>query len=336
MQKDLTRSEIIETLSHLGQLILNDLKKTYVQEALHRAYVANNWFIPDFTEYALIQIARHFLDEKKLFEFAAAYTFAKEQKQVAVIMAGNIPLAGFHDWLCVMVSGHNALVKCSSKDTLLLPFLLELVKTINPRLARRTVFAEQLSAFDAVIATGSNNSNRYFEYYFAKYPHIFRKNRSSVAVLKGSESDADLNRLSDDIFIYFGLGCRSVSKLYLPSGYNAASLLGHFSDYSWLTQHSKYMNNRDYNLTLLLMNRVPHTAGAFITLTESPALHSGIGVLHYEFYESTQQVQERLIDEAAETQLLIGADYHAAGTAQQPLLSDFADHVNTMTFLNSL
>ncbi len=336
MQKVLTQQQTIIALAELGNYLTANLKNTSLQEAIHKAYVANNWFNPDFTEFALQNIAQHFLNENKLTSFASAYTETENPKTVAVIMAGNIPLAGFHDWLCVMLSGHHALVKCSSKDAVLMPYLVEVLHHISPELAGRTAFSEKLSGFNAVIATGSNNSNRYFDYYFGKYPHIFRKNRSSVAILTGKETDADLNALSDDIFIYFGLGCRSVSKLYVPVGYDVATLLPHFSDYNWLTQHTRYMNNSDYNRTILLLNNTPHIANEFVSLTESTSLHSSIAVLHYEFYRSREQLQERLIDQASETQTIVGFQHTPFGKAQQPALHDFADNTDTMAFLCAL
>jgi hypothetical protein len=336
MQKVLTQEQTISALNALGHYIAGNLKSTLVQEAIYKAYVANNWFTPDFTKYALQNICALYLDEYKLKEFATAYRETEAPKKVAIVMAGNIPLSGFHDWLCVMLSGHTALVKCSSKDAVLLPFLIETLKSISPNLAARTIFSEKLSAFDAVIATGSNNSNRYFDYYFGKYPHIFRNNRSSMAILSGKESHEELNALSDDIFIYFGLGCRSVSKLFVPEGYDIASLLPHFNDYSWLTQHTKYMNNSDYNRTILLLNNTPHFANEFISLTESKSIHSSIAVLHYEYYNNLEQLHGRLMDDSSQTQTIVGIEHQAFGTAQQPTLQSFADNTDTMAFLCSL
>lgn len=336
MQKVLTREQIIDALSKTGYDLYRQLKDPEVQEVFHLAYIQNNWFSPDFTEYALIQIIKQYLQSDSLNEFSSTYFFTDKPKTVAIVMAGNIPLAGFHDWLCVMLSGHNALVKCSSKDTVLFPYWLNRLSAIAPELAQRTQIADTLKGFDAVIATGSNNTNRYFEYYFGKYPHIFRKNRSSVAVLNGNESNEQLNALSDDIFLYFGLGCRSVSKLFLPEGYEVESLWPHFAKYQWLTQHNKYMNNYDYHRTVLLMNKTPHVANDFVAITQSESVHSPLALIHYEFYNSDKQLNERLMDQAREIQAIIGTGHLPFGKAQMPALSQFSDNIDTMAFLQTV
>lgn len=336
MQKVLTREQIIEALSKTGDDLYRQLKETAVQEVIHTAYVRNNWFNPDFTEHALKQIIKQYLQADALLEFSSSYSFANNPRTVAIVMAGNIPLAGFHDWLCVMLSGHNALVKCSAKDAVLFPFWLNRLSAIAPELVERTRIVDTLKGFDAVIATGSNNTNRYFEYYFGKYPHIFRNNRSSVAILSGNESKEQLNALSDDIFLYFGLGCRSVSKLFLPEGYEVESLLPHFYNYQWLTQHSKYMNNYDYNRTVLLMNKTPHVANDFVAITQSESVHSPLALIHYEYYDSNKQLEERLMDQATAIQAIIGAGHLPFGKAQEPTLSQFSDNIDTMAFLQTI
>jgi hypothetical protein len=337
MQKVLTQEYIIEKICLAGNELLSRLSSATVQEQIHRAYVLNNWFTPEFTEYAIKQIAAQYLNNALLSNFASAYRFKQQEpKTVALVMAGNIPLAGFHDWLCVMLSGNKALIKCSSKDTVLFSLWLQVLQEIAPDVAARSMITDKLKDFDAVIATGSNNTNRYFEYYFGKYPHIFRNNRSSVAVIYGHESSEELKALSDDIFIYFGLGCRSVSKVFLPVAYDIDSLLPHFNDYCRLTQHSKYMNNYDYNRTLLLLNNIPHVANEFVSLIESKSVHSALSVLHYEYYADEQSLHELLMDQAKDIQAIIGSDFIPFGKAQQPALNHFSDNIDTMAFLASL
>jgi hypothetical protein len=336
MEKVLIPQQTIQALTTLGEHLSIRLHQGELDQVLHEAYLANNFFTREFTSYAIEQIFTHFLDKQKLHRFAESYTLPKTPLTIAIIMAGNIPLAGFHDWLCVMLAGHRALVKCSSKDVVLFRYIIECLKQIDPELANRTVFSERLSDFDAIIATGSTNTNRYFDYYFGKYPHIFRSNRSSVAVITGNESDNELLALGTDIFMYFGLGCRSVSKVFVPEAYDVSNLLHYMEPFAHLAQHTKYMNNYDYNRTILLMNKVPHLANDIICLTESKSVHSSIAILHYEFYADTEQLHERLRRDAHQIQTIVGKEHTPFGGAQQPALDVFADHMDTMQFLCTL
>lgn len=336
MEKVLIPQQTIQALTTLGEQLSIRLHQGELDQVLHEAYLANNFFTREFTSYALKQILTHFLDKQKLQRFAAGYTPVQTPGTIAIIMAGNIPLAGFHDWLCVMLAGHRALVKCSSKDVVLFRYIIECLKQTDSDLASRTLFSERLNDFDAIIATGSANTNRYFDYYFSKYPHIFRSNRSAVAIITGNESDDELRALGTDIFMYFGLGCRSVSKVFVPEAYDVSNLLHYMEPFAHLAQHTKYMNNYDYNRTILLMNKVPHWANDVVCLTESASVHSSIAVLHYEYYKDAEQLHERLRRDAHQIQTIVGKEYTPFGGAQQPALDVFADHMDTMQFLCTL
>ena len=209
-------------------------------------------------------------------------------------MAGNIPAVGFHDVLCVLLNGDSALIKLSSKDTVLLKFLLEKLIEINPGFSSKIQYAERLKSFDAVIATGSDNTSRYFEYYFGKYPHIIRKNRTSVAILDGTENEKDLTQLGTDVFSYFGLGCRNVSKLFVPSGYNFGPLFRSWELFKEIEHHHKYHNNYHYQKSIFLVSVIPHLDNGFVLLQESERLVSPIAVVYYEYYTKPDELRDRL------------------------------------------
>ncbi len=262
---------------------------------------------------------------------------------VGLVLAGNIPLVGFHDILCVFAAGHRARIKLSDKDPFLLPLLLEMLKEIDLRTAEYfDTTTERLTNFDAVIATGSNNSARYFEAYFGKYPHIIRKNRNAVAILKGRETVEELRNLGDDIFQYFGLGCRNVSKLYLPKGYNFTLLLETLHERNEIVMHDKYKNNFDYNFTLLILNKIKYESNGCILMREATEIASPISVVYYEFYDDLDVLIHGLKMKKDEIQLIVSnaqiADLQTFrfGEAQKPSLSDYADGVDTMQFLLSL
>lgn len=266
----------------------------------------------------------------------------KEIKTVAVVMAGNLPLVGFHDMLCVLASGSKLLAKLSSSDTSLPRLMTEVLCNLQPSLSPLLELTEKtIKHFDAVIATGSNNTARYFDYYFGKYPNIIRKNRNSIAVLSGNESAEELEKLADDIFVYFGLGCRNVSKLFIPQGFNPASLFPHFEKYSALAHHPKYANNYDYNKSVLLINKIGHFDGGFLFLTENPSLASAISVVHYEYYQKISDV-ELFISQNREAIQCVVSSIPALnpsipfGHTQSPGLSDYADDINTCKFLKAL
>lgn len=326
----------IDLLTRLGAYILSGEKDW--EAAKERAGIMNGWFIPAFVEKATDSIARRFLQKDLLEQWARQAGLPGEQpnpRQVGIIMAGNIPLVGFHDWLCVFISGHRTLVKPSSKDQVLIKHLVEILTAWEPALAGQTVFAEMLKGCDAYLATGSNNSSRYFEYYFAKYPHIIRRNRTSVAILTGQESAAELDALADDVFLYFGLGCRNVTKLYVPLGYDFIPLLEAFNKYSHLADHHKYKNNYDYNLALLLLNKTAYMSNPVVLLAENPSFFSPVSQLHYEYYTDAKALVSSLYQHP-DLQCLVGRGHTPFGQAQVPALADYADGVNTLSFLSRL
>ncbi len=307
----------------------------YVKTA---ANTHNAWFTPSQVTAALHAWGQ-MLTTTKLNDFVKPYELdaITSPKTVGLVMAGNLPLVGFHDYLCVLLSGHQALVKLSSDDEFLLPILHRILSLIEPALEPKATFTkEKLQGFDAVIATGSNNSARYFDYYFGKYPHIIRRNRHSVAVLSGHETPETLQALSKDILQYFGRGCRSISKLYLPKDYPVHQLLDNMKDFDWLQRHSKYMNNYEYNKAIFLVNNTPHFDNGFVLLTENTAFSSPISVIHYAFYNSLQEVDDELQQHHDQLQCIVGQGYTPFGNAQQPGLEEFADGVDTLYFLQKL
>ncbi|RSK45011.1 acyl-CoA reductase [Hymenobacter rigui] len=328
----------------LGQrlsALVSDDHSEELTELAARARNQNPWFDRPNVLAALRGIA-HLLAEPTLSTWAARYPAEPTTPRlIGVVMAGNIPLVGFHDALCVLLAGHVLLAKLSKDDTLLMRWVLNELTRLEPRFADRIQLVERLNAADAFIATGSDNTARYFEYYFGKKPHIIRRNRTSLAVLTGRESDHDLGLLGEDIFRYYGLGCRNVSKLYAPVGYDFTPLLDALQPWHHVLEHNRYQNNYDYNKSILLVNRVPHLDSGFLLLTESAQLVSPISVLHYATYTSEVDLLDQLTDVAAQTQCLVSASglYPGSfpfGRAQQPAVSDYADGVDTMNFLAQL
>jgi hypothetical protein len=312
-----------------------ELKKT-----MQQANYANAWF----TEESIIQSIKaiiSMLQELKTPEVLSEIKTASQPSVVALIMAGNIPMVGFQDFLHVLLTGNIALCKLSDDDRFLLPCLAELLTESEPGLKERILFSNgKISGFDAVIATGSNNSARYFEYYFGKYPHIIRKNRNSVAVLTGDESIDELTRLADDIFMYFGLGCRNVSSFLVPRNYDFTQLIHTCRKYSDYSLHGKYMNNFDYYRAIHMVNSTPFTDGGFFMLIETDQISSPPGIIHYRMYEDISQAAAIIRAAKDELQCVVSSHQEIPGaipfgTTQQPRILDFADGVNTIDFLNS-
>ncbi|MBL0153260.1 MAG: acyl-CoA reductase [Chitinophagaceae bacterium] len=305
------------------------------QEAKVQSGLENGWFIPEFTGRACSQIAQTMLDPERLQAWAQSYNIPDENhvpKTVGIVMAGNIPLVGFHDWLCVFMSGHKSVCKLSSKDGVLLKHLVEQLAAWDPEVNRYCEFAERLKGCDAYIATGSNNSSLYFEHYFSKYPNIIRRNRTSVAILTGNESKEELDLLADDIFLYFGLGCRNVSKIFVPEGYDFIPLLGACKRYGWLADFHKFKNNYDYNLALHILNGVVYMSTENVLVVENPSPFSRISQLHYEFYGDKKALEISLAGNT-DLQCVVGKGHVPFGQSQDPTLTDYADGVDTMEFL---
>jgi hypothetical protein len=321
-------------LNQLGQYILS--QDTAWLSAMQKAEHENGWFIPEFVQHAAQQIAHEFLDEAVLAQWAARYELSEENEQVkkiGVTMAGNIPMAGFHDLASIFISGHRAVIKPSSKDDALIRHLTQKLSEWGAE--DYFLFPGMLKNCDAYIATGSNNSSRYFEYYFGKYPHIIRRNRTSAAILDGTESNDDLEKLADDVFLYFGLGCRNVTSVAVPGGYDFIPLLAAFKKYGWLMQNHKYRNNYDYNLAILLLNKTQYMTNGSVLLNPSDLLFSPVSQLNFNYYEDYETARQALKSHP-DLQCLVGKRDVAFGTAQSPGIADYADGVDTMRFLKEL
>ncbi len=302
------------------------------------AYQHNGWFTPTFINEACNKIATLYLQEDQLQQWASNYKLpeaAEEPKNVGIVMAGNIPLVGFHDFLSVFITGHRQTLKLSSKDNVLLKHLIHKLTQWNEECSRYVAIEEILKGCDAYIATGTNNSSRYFEQYFARFPHIIRKNRTSTAILSGTETEAELDKLSDDIHLYFGLGCRNVSKIFVPKDYNFIPLLKSFDRYAYFADHHKYKNNYDYQLSIILLNNIYYMTNGSTLLTENEGLFSPISHLFFEYYQDLNKVAEKLQQNEA-LQCIIGRGHTDFGDAQNPGLFAYADGVDTMQFLQSM
>ncbi|MFN8243581.1 MAG: acyl-CoA reductase [Ferruginibacter sp.] len=307
------------------------------QEAKERAGFANNWFTPEFIDLAVANICRHFLQQEELQNWARHYHLDDNvvPKNVGLVMAGNIPLVGFHDLLTIFISGHRQTIKLSSKDEVLIKEMVNRMTELEPAAADFISFAETLKSCDAYIATGSSNTARYFDYYFSKYPSIIRRNRTSVAILTGKESAEELSLLADDIQLYFGLGCRNVTKIYVPADYDFVPLLKALEKYSYFADHHKYKNNFDYQLSLALLNKVFYMTNNSILLLESENLFSPISCLFYSTYTDAGELRATL-EQNTEVQCIVGPYGVAFGQAQSPRLTDYADGVDTLQFLLGL
>ena len=301
------------------------------------AFNHNPWFTTSFIDHATHQIVDHYLKKEKLEEWVKHYHLDDnvQSKNVGIVMAGNIPMVGFHDMLSVFISGHAQTIKLSSKDDILLKHLIKKLYSFDVEIQNTIAIAEMLKGCDAYIATGSNQSARHFEQYFAKYPHLVRNNKTSVAILSGNETVLELEKLSDDIHLYFGLGCRNVTKLFVPRGYDFIPLLASFNKYAGLRDQNKYANNYDYQLSILLLNNVFYMTSGSILLVENENLFSPISVVHYEYYDDVKKLKNDLSVQQ-DIQCISGTDFTAFGEAQQPGLFAYADGVDTMQFLLSL
>lgn len=321
---------------------LNELQK--LQNIVLTAQHKNPWFTRENVKQALTAIGASISGgrlEKWIEPYQTNINAIASKKTVAVINAGNIPAVGFHDFLSVVITGHKYLGKLSSDDKDILPELARILIQFQPELKSQISFTtDRVKDFDAVIATGSNNTSRYFEYYFGKYPNIIRKNRNGVACLTGYETNAELKSLGKDVFSYFGLGCRSVSKLYLPRGYQFDKFFEALESFKHAVDVFKYKNNYDYYKSIYLVNRVQHYDNGFVILTEESAISSPPAVLFYEFYDSVEQLDSILENRKEEIQCFIGnrsdVNWIPFGNAQSPNLWDYADDVDTMEFLISL
>jgi hypothetical protein len=346
----MNKIEIIRAFSILGRFMVQAaneekhgvqdflLVKEYdeFQQLIGLQFQQNGWFTPKYVRQAIFRLGS-LMNETTLVDWTEKYSYRHQPKRVALIMAGNIPLVNFHDFLCVLVSGHHAVCKLSSDDKSLLPFLGRVLIKINPSFASRISFIEQrLSDFDAVIATGSDNSKLYFEQYFGKYPHVFRSNRTSLAVLSGSESEEQLYSLGNDMFEYFGRGCRNVTHILLPTGYDLDLIFKAIVGHSNVISNNKYANNYDYNKAICLMNKVEFLDNNFVLLRHSNELFSPIAMIHYHFYENEWEIKEYIDLNREKLQVVVEEQGVNFGTSQFPSLTDYPDHIDTMKFLSQL
>jgi len=309
--------------------------------AVRLAGIKNHWFTEDNCYKALRAISQHMLSREALENWLEAYDLDNvTPKRIGIIAAGNIPLVSFHDILCTLIAGHVALIKLSDKDNVLLPHLLQQLITIDPAWKDHIITGQRWENYDAVIATGSNNTSRYFDYYFGKYPHIIRKNRHSVAVLNGRETPAQLYELGKDVFEYFGLGCRNVSLIWLPQGYQFETLIAAWQPFSELMHFHSYKNNLDYQRTLFLMNGTPIIDCDFVNMVDVTAISSPISCVNLAYYKDLSEVDVWLQEQDDAIQCVVNHPQHpravSIGAAQEPGLCDYADGVDTLQFLLNL
>lgn len=334
--------ERIESFSELGRLLresLAGIETGYTNELeklINGQQLKNPWFTPENVKMAIQAIANE-LTYENLVNWTDQYPHLKTQYNsvtVGVVMAGNIPLAGFHDFLSVLITGNNIISKTSSKDSELIVFIGKMLRDINKHLDEKINFPEEiLKGFDMVIATGGNNSSRYFEYYFGKYPNIIRKNRNSIAILTGNETREEITGLGIDIFSYFGLGCRNVSKIYIPVGYDLNRLASVWAGWLPIANHNKYANNYDYNKAIFMVNRENFIDTGFVLLKENEGLSSPVAVLYYEFYNSLDDCLEKTGSVKERIQCIISRNHVPFGQSQYPRLWDYADGTDTIEFL---
>lgn len=337
---------IIKTYSALGDELLNisnNFESNSFATLINSALAQNLWFTKDSIKTSFKAIGES-LHKDKLAKWLSSYNVSlnKQPKTVGIIMAGNIPLVGFHDLLCTLVSGNNVLAKLSSKDQFLYSIIKNILVKIDVSFNSKIEFTDGLlKNIDAIIATGSDNSARYFEYYFSKYPHIIRKNRNSLAILTGEETSVELQKLGNDIFTYFGLGCRNVSLLLVPEGYNFEKILNVNEKFSFVANHTKYFNNYEYQKAIMLMNQVHFYDNGFVLLKEGNSMASPIGVVNYQYYKSEIEFNNYIISNKHKTQCIVSKTKYSFNTyefgeAQLPELWDYADNVDTLDFLLKL
>lgn len=330
----LNLSDRIALLTRLGAYMTSDDEQW--RDVQYQAHISNAWFTPAAISQAISGIAGDFLREERLIAWCEQYQVSHNaiDKNVGIVMAGNIPLVGFHDFMCVFVSGFRQTVKLSSKDEVLLKHLINRLYEWEPQTRSYIQMAELLKGCDAYIATGSNNSSRYFDYYFRNSPNIIRKNRTSVAILHGRESKDELEKLADDVYTYFGMGCRNVTQIFIPTGYDFLPLLEAFRKYDAVIENHKYKHNYDYGLALLMLNQQYYMTNGSIILSENPSAFSPVSQLHYQFYSVLDDVYRQLNPD--EIQCIIGTGSIPLGSAQHPGLADYADGIDTMKFLNGI
>ncbi len=336
----MTPAKRIDAFARLGEKI-KSLSADEKIELCDKIRNENPWFTPDNIALSLNGIVK-FLDHQVLKEWTGNYSLENiSSKKIGVAMAGNIPLVGFHDLLCVLLAGHQLVAKISSQDSVLMHFIKNSLIEIDPAFSEKILFEERLNHVDALIATGSDNTSRYFEYYFRHVPHLLRKNRSSCAVVLGEESKEDFFSLAKDIFSYFGLGCRNVSKIYVPEHFDFVPMLGSWEPYQPIIHHHKYVNNYDYQKSILLVNQIHFYDTGYVLLTQNQNLVSPISTVYYESYKDQNDLSSKLKLHEEKIQCIVSAKgwYKkslAFGEAQFPVVNDYADGVDTLSFLQAI
>jgi hypothetical protein len=332
----------IKAFVQLGAFLKDENNKEEIELWAYKARNKNNWFTVENTQKALQTITQYYLDEILLENWTSLYDIADKPqitKSIGVIMAGNIPAVGFHDLLSIVISGHACVVKLSSQDSVLMTNLINKLLEIEPNLEIR--IADKLNEVDVLIATGSDNSAKYFEYYFRNKPHVIRQNRSSIGILKGKENHEDFLNLGKDITEYYGLGCRNISKIYVPEGYEFTNFLDSIESLCDIFYHHKYKNNYDYNKSIYLVNMVQHFDNGFLLLTENESLVSPISVIYYSAYKNEEDLKSQIHANATKIQCIVSKEgwfenSRNFGDAQKPKLWDYADGVDTLQFLQGL
>lgn len=323
---------IIKAYTHLGNY-LGNYKNNSLNDLLPRAKAENVWFDEENVSQALTQWQK-MLSQDQVSQWINNYELVTiSPKSIGIIMAGNIPLVGLHDMLCVWATGHRAIVKLSSDDTVLMQHILNEMVAYNPYFEANTEVVQRLNAADAIIATGSNNTNRYFEHYFGQKPHIFRKNRHSVAVIKGHETKEDFINLGHDIFQYYGLGCRSISQLLVPETYDFIPMLDAFNTFDYLQHNYKYFNNYEYYKAIYLINRDKHLDTGFLLIRENDSMAAPVGTIYFKTYKNDIEIDAYLKTNEADIQCIAGMNYTAFGQSQKPSIQDYADNIDTMEWL---
>lgn len=338
----MTLEKRIESFSELGQILRESLEgkgnrySSDLEKLINNQQFGNAWFTPENVIMAIKAIANE-LNIENLTKWTGQYPSLSsdyDKINVGIVMAGNIPLAGFHDFLTVLITGHSLTAKTSSKDPDLIVFISNILCDINPEFRNRITLTDGLiKGFDAAIATGSDNSSRYFEYYFGKYPHIFRKNRNSIAIIDGSETHEELARFGSDVFSYFGLGCRSVSKIYLPTGYDIARFILSWAEFNPVINHNKYANNYDYNKAVCIVNKDEFIDAGYLLFKKSEGISSPVAVLYYEYYDLINNVYLEIEKMRTKIQCIVSRNEIPFGRAQWPHLWDYADGTDTVDFL---
>jgi len=338
----ITLKERIDSFSELGQILRDSLDgknsrySSYLEKLISNQHFKNGWSTPGNVFMAIKANADELTYEnlaKWTSRYSALDSFASSMN-IGVVMAGNIPLVGFHDFLSVLITGNRLIAKASSKDPDLIVFISNILCDINPLFKKNITFTDALlKGFDAVIATGSDNSSRYFEYYFGKYPHIIRKNRNSVAIIDGTETREELEQLGSDVFSYFGLGCRSVSKIYVPKGYSVTELKQHWAGFNPVINHYKYAHNYDYSKAIFIVNKEEFIDAGYLLLKRSSDISSPVAVLYFEYYDSINNVYLEIEKMKARIQCIVSRNEIPYGRAQWPHLWDYADGTDTVDFL---